>query len=445
MILPVNSQPVDLLAALELHRNGRLAEAEAMYRRALSLDPNNAHALHLLGVVLHQNQRSAEGVDLIQRAIALMPNAASFHNNLGEALRQLDRCDEAIASFQRAIALRPAYPEAYNNLGGEFGRLARLGDSIACLRKAISLAPNDPDAHWNLSVALLLGGEWNEGWNEFEWRLARRESPGRSYPRPVWNGQPLIGKTLLLWSEQGFGDMIQFFRYVTEVRRLGGRVIVDMQPALVDLLRSQNLADGIYPAGEVPGHFDFHAALMSVPRILKTTVQTVPANVPYIRASVDRASYWAGRLPKDGTRKIGIAWAGRPEHPNDRRRSIGVDLLSPFAQSPGVTFVTIQPRPANVPTPALPLLDFGPELKDFSDTAALISQLDLIVSVDTSVAHLAGAIGRAVWLLLPFSPDWRWLMRRSDTPWYPSMRLFRQERLGDWAGVVQRVVGELKK
>jgi Flp pilus assembly protein TadD len=445
MIPPVNSSPVDLLAALELHRNGRLAEAEAMYRRALSIDPNNAHALHLLGVILHQNKQSAEGVELIQRAIALQPNAASFHNNLGEALRQLDRCDEAIASFQRAIALRPAYPEAYNNLGGEYGRLARLGDSVACLRKAISLAPNNPDAHWNLSVALLLGGEWNEGWNEFEWRLARKESPGRSYPRPVWNGQPLLGKTLLLWSEQGFGDMIQFFRYVTEARRFGGRVIVDVQPALVDLLASQNLADGVYPAGQVPGHFDFHAALMSVPRIVKTTVQNVPANVPYIRASEDRAAYWASRLPKDGTRKIGVAWAGRPEHPNDRRRSIGVELLAPLAMLPEVTFVTIQPRPANVPIPPIPLLDLGPELKDFSETAALVSQLDLVISVDTSVAHLAGAMGKPVWLLLPFSPDWRWLMRRSDTPWYPTMRLFRQETLGDWAGVIQRVIGELKK
>lgn len=442
----VNPPPVDLHAALELHRAGRLAEAEAVYRKALSVDPNNAPALHLLGVVLHQNKRSAEGALFIKRAIALQPNVAAYHNNLGEALRELDRCEEAIASYKRALALKPAYPEAYNNMGGEYGRLARMGDAIACLRKAISLQPNDADAHWNLSVALLLVGEWIEGWNEFEWRLRRRESLGRVYPKALWAGQPLVGKTLLLWSEQGFGDMIQFFRYVAEARRFGGRVIVDVQPQLVELLRSQNMADAVLPAGEALPAFDYHAALMSVPRIVKTTMQTVPRNVPYIRASGDRSAYWAKRLAQDAKRKIGIAWAGRPEHPNDRRRSISPDLLRPLGAVENVTFVTVQPRPAQLAPPAgLPVLDLGIELTDFSQTAALISQLDLLISVDTSVAHLAGAMGKPTWLLLPFSPDWRWLMHRDDTPWYSGMRLFRQKRLGDWVEVIERLVLELRK
>jgi hypothetical protein len=427
-----------------MHRAGRLAEAEAMYRQALALDPNDPSALHLLGVVLHQNKRSAEGAPLIQQAIQLQPNIASYHNNLGEVFRELDRCDEAIACFKRAIQLRPAYPEAYNNMGGEYGRLGRMGESIQCLRKCIELQPNDADAHWNLSVALLLTGDWQKGWSEFEWRLRRKETPGRVYAKPLWAGQPLIGKTLLLWSEQGFGDMIQFFRYVAEARRFGGRVIVDLQAPLVPLLRAQNSADGVYAAGEPLPAFDYHVDLMSMPQIMTTTIQTVPRSVPYVRASTDRSQYWAQRLGVNANRKVGIAWAGRPEHANDRRRSMPVELLSVLGEVPDTTFVTIQPRPLNVPGPSgIPLLDFGPELSDFADSAGLISQLDLIISVDTSVAHLAGAMGRSVWLLLPFSPDWRWLIQREDSPWYPTMRLFRQRKLGDWPEVLARVVSQL--
>ena len=382
----------------------------------------------------------------IQRAIQLQPNIAAFHNNLGEALRELDRCEEAIASYQRALQLKPAYPEALNNMGGEYGRLAMMKESIHCLRQCISLKPNDPDAHWNLSVALLLIGEWGEGWNEFEWRLARPESLGRSFPKPLWAGQPLAGKTLLLWSEQGFGDMLQFFRYVAVARRLGATVILDVQAPLVALLAAQNIADAVVPTGAPLPVFDYHAALMSMPRIVGTTVRSVPDEVPYIRPSPQRAAYWAERLKPITTRKIGLAWAGRPEHPNDRRRSIPPALLAPLATVQDTTFFIVQPRSTNIVMPAgLPLLDLGSELTDFSETAAMISQLDLIISVDTSVAHLAGALGKPTWLLLPFSPDWRWLLQRADTPWYPSMRLFRQRKLGDWAEVLARVVQVLSK
>jgi hypothetical protein len=369
----------------------------------------------------------------------------AFHNNLGEALRELDRCEEAIASYQRALKLKPDYPEALNNIGGEYGRLARMPESIACLRQCIALAPHDPDAHWNLAVALLLVGDWIPGWNEFEWRLQRPESPGRIYPQPVWSGQPLAGKTLLLWSEQGFGDMVQFFRFVSVAKRLGGRVILDVQSPLASLLAAQNVADAVYANGDALPPFDYHAALMSMPRILRTTIETLPRQVPYLQPDPVRAAMWAARLKKDTTRKIGLAWAGRPEHHNNRRRSIRPELLRPLSAMKDVTFVTIQPRPANAPPPPaeLAIMDPGMELADFADTAALISQLDLVISVDTSVAHLAGAMGKPVWLLLPFSPDWRWLMLREDSPWYPTMRLFRQRRLGNWDDVIGRLVKEL--
>ena len=281
-----------------------------MYRQALARNPNNAVALHLLGVVLHQNKRSGEAVLLIERAIQLQPNVASFHNNLGEALRELDRCEEAIASYKRALRLRPAYPEALNNMGGEFGRLGKMGEAIHCLRQCISLQPNDPDAHWNLSVALLLIGEWGEGWNEFEWRLLRPASMGRSFPKPPWVGQPLSGKTILLWAEQGFGDMLQFFRYVAVVRQLGARVILDVQTELVNLLAAQNVAHEVVASGIAPPAFDYHAALMSIPRILGTTVRTVPDVVPYIHPAPQRQQYWAQRLSPITTRKIGTCLGG---------------------------------------------------------------------------------------------------------------------------------------
>ncbi len=415
-----------------------------MYRRALVLNPNDASALHLLGVVLHQNKQGAQGVLYIQRAISLAPQVPAFHNNLGEALRDLDRCEEAIASYQRALKLRPDYPEALNNLGGELGRVGRMTESIACLRRCTAVAPNDPDAHWNLAVALLLVGQWDEGWREFEWRLRRPESPGRIFAQPVWGGQSLGGKTLLLWSEQGFGDMVQFARYALIAKQFGGRVILEVQRELVALLAEQGLADGVYAAGGPLPAFDFHLALMSVPRIVKSTVQTVPGGGPYLRADENRVRFWADRLKGNARRKLGLAWAGRPEHANDRRRSISPQLLGALSDVQNVTFVTVQPRPAGVAPPeGLAVWDCGRELKDFADTAGLLSQVDLLISVDTSVAHLAGAMGKPVWLLLPFSPDWRWLLRREDTPWYPTMRLFRQRKLGDWAEVLQRVVAEL--
>jgi len=360
----------------------------------------------------------------------------------------LDRCEDAIASYQRALKLKPNYPEALNNMGGEYGRLARMTEAIACLRQCIVLSPNEPDAHWNLSVALLLTGQWDEGWNEFEWRLRRPQTPGRVYPQPLWTGQggqPLAGKTLLLWWEQGFGDMMQFFRYVAVAKKSGARVVLDVQPQLGKLFAAQGVADAVYAAGDPLPPFDYHAALMSVPWIVRTTIATVPRDVPYIRADKNRSAYWAERLKQLPGRKIGVAWAGRPEHANDRRRSISPALLSGLSGVSNATFITVQPRPAGVTPPPIPAVDLGMELDDFSDTAALLSQLDLLISVDTSVAHLAGALGKPVWLLLPFSPDWRWLMRREDTPWYPTMRLFRQRKLGDWAEVISRVAGELRE
>jgi hypothetical protein len=252
-------------------------------------------------------------------------------------------------------------------------------------------------------------------------------------------GESIAGKTVLLWSEQGIGDTLQFLRYAPFVRAMGARVIVDVHRELVPLVKTQGLADVVVAAGDPVPAFDVHAPLMSVPFILGTTIDTIPATVPYLRPMPDRVEAWAKRLPADGTRKVGIAWAGARGHHNDRRRSIAVELLAPLGDVPGVTFVSIQPRSADAPVPPIPLLDLGRELRDFADTAALLSQLDLVITVDTSVAHLAGALGRPVWTMLAFAPDWRWMLGREDTPWYPTMRLFRQRSVGDWADVVARV------
>jgi len=441
----VNAQ-TELAAALEQHRKGQFDPAETAYRTILAANPRDANALHLLGLLLHQRGRSNEGADLIRQAILIQPNVPAFYSNLGEALRAADRLEEAIDAHIRGVRLKPDFYEGIHNLGGAFGQANRVTDAIACYREAIRLRPDDPEPHWNLAVALLVSGDLANGFREFEWRLQRPLTRGRPYQRPRWIGEQLSGKTLLLWSEQGFGDVIQFSRYLPLVKeRSGARVILDVHPELVDLLKQQQLADEVVPAhGKAPPAFDAHAPLMSVPYILASTLETLPRTVPYLAPPASRVGEWAALLPSDGSKKVGIAWAGRPTHHNDRRRSMPPALLSALGDVKGVTFVTVQPRGATTAPPAdLPLLDLGPRLRDFGDTAALLSQLDLLISVDTAVVHLAGALARPVWTMLPFAPDWRWLLDREDTPWYPTMRLFRQRRVGVWNDVIERVRGEL--
>jgi Flp pilus assembly protein TadD len=439
----------DLLSALEHHRAGRLDVAEAVYRRTLTSHPNHPSALHLLGVLLHQRGQSLAGAELIRRAIAIVPNVPASHNNLGEALRAADQPYAAMEAYLTAIRFRPNYPEAFNNLGNVLGQMNRLPEAVDALRRAISLEPNNPDAHWNLAMALLLLGDFDRGWREFDWRLKLTKSEAPHFPQPWWNGEDLRGQRLLVWGEQGMGDMIQFFRYVPRVheiaRRSGAKVMVAVHPELVSLFSAQNVADEIISAGVLLPDFDVQIPLMSLARVFGTRVESIPGSTPYLTVPENRIRKWSERLRGISTKKVGIAWAGRPSHDNDRRRSIAAALLSPLTKINGITCVTVQPRAASVSLPpGLAVMDLGVELKDFADTARLMSQLDLLITVDTSVAHLAGALARPVWTMLPFAPDWRWMLGRGDSPWYPTMRLFRQPKLADWDGVIREVVAELR-
>jgi TPR repeat/Glycosyltransferase family 9 (heptosyltransferase) len=434
--------------ALQHHQAGGLTEAEQLYRQILALQPIHISAMHHLGVIACQTGRSDIGIGLIRQSIALDPNYAEAHNNLGSALTEKSQFDEAIGAYRQAIALKPNYAEAYSNLGLALQAMGQLDEAIGAYRQAIALNNNFPDAHYNLALMLLLQGDFQRGWQEYEWRWKCKDFPSfrRNFTQPLWDGGPLETRTLLLHAEQGLGDAIQFIRYLPLVAQRGGRIIIECQAELQRLLRTMPVKCQIVTCGEPLPVFDLHSPLLSLPSVFGTTLDNVPKTVPYLHAAAQDAKIWQQRL--DGHLpivKVGLVWAGNLK-PN-RIRSIKLSSLAPLGQVPGVRFFSLQKGEASAqartPLAGMEFVDWTAELKDFADTAALIANLDLVITVDTAVAHLAGAMGKPVWTLLPFVPDWRWLLEREDSPWYPSMRLFRQSVRGDWESVIKRVADAL--
>jgi tetratricopeptide (TPR) repeat protein/glycosyltransferase involved in cell wall biosynthesis len=428
-------------------------EAAESVRRALELKPDFAEAYGNLGVVLGQQRKHDEAVAALRRAVELKPDYAEGHSNLGAALQSLDRVDEAIASVERALALRPDYPEAYHNMAVMYMDQENVEAGIRAFEKATELKPDYADAHFALAMTRLLLGDLEKGFQGYEWRWKGSEmaSMKLDFVQPRWDGGPLNGQSIFLCAEQGMGDQMQFARFAPEIARRGGKVILECQPDIVRLLqRVEGVADVIARGAERPP-FDVYAPLMSLAGIFGTTLETIPAQVPYLRADPVRAAAWAEYLDAEcptGLR-VGLVWAGNPDHKGDRHRSTTLEALAPLGQVAGVHFVALQKGvaadQADTPPAGMDLTNLGSLIGDFDDTAAILEHLDLLITVDTSVAHLAGALGRPVWLLLGVSPDWRWLRRREDNPWYPTARLFRQERLNDWAGVVARVADSLGK
>jgi hypothetical protein len=335
-------------------------------------------------------------------------------------------------------------PEVWFNLGHVYRLLLRLDDAAAAFERAISLRPDFAMARWDRSLTHLLAGNYLRGWEDFDSRFQLPAKRPIHFVVPAWNGslEELRGKTILLAAEQGFGDTIQFARYVPILADAGARVVLICQPELVSLMTGvRGLAAVASPPVQVPPH-DLCAPLMSLGKLLRTTPETVPADVPYLHVQrSDRLASFAG------TRKVGLVWAGRPTHPNDVKRSIPLTELSPLIETPGITWVSLQKGPASEQLRSSPfgstMVDAGASLGDFADTARLISELDLVISVDTGVVHLAGALGKPVWTLLPYNPDWRWMLNRDDSPWYPTMRLFRQQNRGDWSGVIENVRSQI--
>lgn len=428
-----------------LQRDRRFAEAIPHYETAIALQPETAYFYSNLGAALQQLGRYQASVNCYHRAIARHPDYADAYYNLGNLYRSQRHFIAAIHAYSHALALRPHHVDAYNNLGLCFYDQAQPQAAIQAYRQAIALQPEHADAHQNLALALLLAGQLEDGFSEYEWRWQAHgpdNHPLRQVPQPLWDGADLTGKTILLHAEQGFGDTLQFVRYAAWVAQQGGRVILECPSALVRVLTSVPGVSAVIPTGEALPEFDTHAPLMSLPRLMQAGLSTLDTLVPYVTPP---APVWV--LPPTTALKVGVVWAGNPNHRNDQARSCPLAEFAPLFQTPHVVFYSLQKgaRAAEI-APFVKqqvVHDVSDRLHDFADTAALISQLDLVITVDTAVAHLAGALGKQTWVLLSFAPDWRWQLYRDDSPWYPSMRLFRQTAPSDWAGVILRVVETL--
>ncbi|MDR3423858.1 MAG: tetratricopeptide repeat protein [Alphaproteobacteria bacterium] len=463
------------------------SEAERLESRALELQPDYAAALNNLGNVYKAQKKWDRAIDCYRRALALKPDLWQAMNNMGLALLYGASDFKAAAScftqilaqdpnhvpalthlgivfcmqgefakgdgfYQKALALDPAYFDALNNRGNALKALGRVDEAIVCYENALTTRPNDPEIHNNLAMALLLAGRLKEGWIEYEWRwktvqLAPAE---RHFPQPLWRGEEALGRTLLIHAEQGFGDTLQFCRYAPLAAQRGWRVILQVQPELLSLIGGMQGIEKVIGMNEKLPDFDMHCPMMNLPQAFATRIDTILANVPYLFADDKKAAVWRERLCGDEGLKVGLVWTGNPRlfsldlAAANARRSLPPDSLAPLAGLAGVRFYSLQKNGFALSSD-LGLIDYMPECRDFSDTAALIANLDLVISVDTAVAHLAGALGKPVWLLNRFDTCWRWLLNRDDSPWYPTLRLFRQPESGDWASVVERVRGELKR
>jgi Flp pilus assembly protein TadD len=436
-------------AGMGAHQAGDLVTAERQYRAALAVAPAHPYAMHYLGVVHYQRRQLDAALPLLERAAAAVPEEAEFHNNLGLALAEADRNDDAIAAYRRALACRPEHATAWNNLGLALQAVNDLPEAIAAYRSALRHAPDLAPAHWNLALALLAHGDFEEGWREYEWRLAIPELAGHEKPAagPRWDGVARDGQTLLVTAEQGLGDMLQFVRLAQPLAERGVRVLVRGQPPLLRLLATAPGVAGVFGPDDALPAYDAHVPVLSLPGAMRIDAATIPAPVPYLRADAGRRAAVATALAAHGPRlRVGLAWRGSRHHANDRRRSIALSTLVPLLSVPGTAWFSLQREEDEREVddfPAPPPLVRLPERNDFDGLAALMAELDLVVSVDTSLAHLAGALARPTWLLLPFAPDWRWQLDRADSPWYPTMRLIRQPAPGDWGAVIARVEAEL--
>jgi len=424
---------------------GRFQEAVVSYRDALRLDPAYVEPHSNLGPALDALGRHAEAVAAGLEAVRRRPGWAEAYMNLGNSLAKLNRYEEAEAAYREAARLRPGYAEAYSNLGNAVLEQGRVEEAAGCFEEALQLDPANGVAHWNRGWLRLLQGDYERGWQEYEWRWVTGNAAPRSFRQPVWDGSCLWGATILLHAEQGLGDTVQFIRYAPWVKQAAGRVVVECQARLAPLVATVSGVDEVVPAGAELPPFDTHAGLLSLPRIFGTRVETVPAAVPYFTVAPERLERWRARLAGVRGFKVGLVWAGSPTHKNDRSRSLPLSALAPLAEAPGVAWFSLQrgPQAAELRAARLPITNLEEDDNDAMDTAAIIMNLDLVIAADTMVAHLAGALARPVWTLLAYMPDFRWMLGREDTPWYPTMRLFRQPRPGDWAAVIERVREEL--
>jgi tetratricopeptide (TPR) repeat protein len=429
---------------------GRPQEALTCFEKVLAREPGFSPARLGHGNTLATLGRPEEALVDYDAVLVAQPAHASAHYNRGNALLALGRASEALAAFDKTLAIVPNHTMAMNNRGAALQALNRYEEAIASFDQVLAMDKNYADAQYNRAQALLTIGDFRRGLEAYEWRWKRTGMAAHrpAFGRPLWLGEyPLSRKTILLHAEQGLGDTIQFARYLPLVAKTAGKVVLQVQPELKDLLAQIDVAAMVVGRDEALPAFDVHCPLGSLPLAFKTEIGTIPADIPYLKASEERLNKWRARVPKTGQPLVAIAWAGRATHGNDRNRSLAVSRLAPLLSQETARFVSIQRDLREGDSDFLrtcPGLEHvGDELEDFADTAAVVALADLVISVDTSVAHLAGAMGQPVWILLPFAPDWRWLLDRDDSPWYPTAKLFRQPVLGDWDSVIERVRREL--
>jgi len=423
----------------------RFDEALASYDRALALRPNFIEALYNRGNLLRELKRFDEALASYDRALALRPNVVEALQNRGHALEQLQRFEEALASYDRALALRPDLVDTLYNRGITLTELKRFDEALSSNGRVLAERPDYAEAHFHEALCRLMIGDFDRGWEKYEWRweTEHQRHAKRGFTQPLWLGQEEIaGKTILLHAEQGLGDTIQFCRYVPLVVARGARVVLEVQKSLQELMSSLDGVAHIISRGDPLPDFDLQCPLLSLPLAFRTRLETIPSAVPYLRASPQASSNWERRLGPTDRPRIGLVWSGNPTNPRDHIRSIGFNSFLSLLDI-NTTFISLQKdvraADAMVLNGRRDLLHFGDELRNFSDTAALISNLDLVITVDTSVAHLAGALAKPVWVLLSFLGDWRWLCDREDSPWYPTARLFRQGATRAWDNVIARV------
>jgi Flp pilus assembly protein TadD len=468
--------------ALRHHQTGQWSQAEFLYRQILAVQPNHVGALELLGLLAHQTGHHSLAVEWIGQALALEPNDPDALCNLGEAYRAMGQLDdaaasyrralvleanhaeagdnlgivlaeqgnfeEAIAAHRRAIELKPDLATAHNNLGSALIEIGHIGEATAAFRQAIALKPDYSDAKFNYALALLLQGDFTQAWPWYEARLDDPSWQMRNLPQPMWNGEPLEGRRILVQAEQGFGDAIQFVRYTRLLAARGAHVILECPYILARLLSRASGVGEIAIAGDTLPAFDLRVSMLSLPMLFQTRPETIPREIPYLFAENGLSELWKIRLgERSGRLRVGLAWAGRSENARLRKRHLDFEMLRPLLEVNGADFFSLQmdggSNGTQRPADSHRLSDLTHQIQDFAGTTALMSHLDLIISVDTAVAHLAGALGRPVWILLPFVPDWRWGLSSGDCAWYPTMRLFRQPARGDWASVLQRAAAEL--
>lgn len=433
---------------------GCWGKAMAFFQRALTLKPDLVPALHNLGLCFHKQRNLERAEECYQGVLKLDPQHLQAHVDLGNIC--LDRGDlEGMAAwYRKALAYTPCKSDHLLNISRILQSQELWEEALRCIDESLGHDLRHAEAHFDRALVLLRAGRFAEGWQEYEWRF-QRSNWQKAYPYRLpgkrWDGSQFPGKTLLVHCEQGLGDTLQFARYLPLVKRRGGTVIFETQEALCSLFQAFPPVDEVVAlSGDAPTSrpYDFHISLLSLPRIFATTLETIPSDTPYVFADAQKTGQWNSRLAPDRLR-VGIVWAGSVWHVRDSSRSCGLEPFLRLAEIPGVQLVGLQKGPGALAALELPehipLVNYDEELQDFSDTAALVSALDLVISVDTAVAHLAGAMGKPVWVLLPTVADWRWLLGRDDSPWYPTLRLFRQNRNEEWAVVFSRVATELRR